>query len=146
MEWIIFLPIIKTLFNIAITIIPIRILIEFIEEYKLIEKIEKHTHFMTNWFEITTKSLIPMISGWILGMFAGSSVLADYHFDKKITQDETNKVMSIWMFAHGLIDETALYVILGANMFWILGVRIFFAIFAVKALIILSKKGFNITI
>jgi len=137
-------PVAETVLRIVIILIPLRIAVEFLEEYGVIRWLAMKLRIFAAWFGISFNALIVMITGWLLGVYLGGTMLTDYHAEKKMTQKDTNRVVSVWMFAHGLIDETVVFTAIGASLFWILGVRMFFALVVIKAMFMMIERGVKI--
>ncbi len=48
-------------------------------------------------------------------------------------------VTSIVSMFHAIIEDTLIFVVIGASFFWIFGVRLLIVIFLIKALLLIAK-------
>lgn len=124
------------IWSIAKLLIPIMIAIEIFKDTKLIDKFSDAIKPVSRFFTISEKSGISLVFGVVFGLTIGAGAIIqsvkDYDIDKR-------SIFLIAMFLsmlHAVIEDTAIFGAVGANIIAILVTRI---ISAVSITLILSK-------
>lgn len=122
---------------IAKIIVPLMIVLEIFEEYGLLKAVEKLFSKFTRTLGISEKSSYPLSVGLIVGLSYGAGVLID-RTSRGELDDRSIFIMTMFLIlCHAIVEDTLLFVALGANPLILIGTRFLVAfIFAY----VLSKK------
>jgi hypothetical protein len=90
-------------------------------------------------FDHHLSTIMAMITGLLIGITYGAGVLlkeAQYMSKKQVTS-----VCYFLMIAHAIIEDTLLFVFFGADIFLLIGIRLFFAILVFIAISVYYKPS-----
>ncbi|MFZ5644282.1 MAG: nucleoside recognition domain-containing protein [Bacillota bacterium] len=113
--------------NIAIMmsiIVPIMILLEMARELKLLERISKKLAPALKVFGMSPETAFPLIAGIFFGISYGAGVIIDAAKSGKITLKDMILVNVFLSVCHAVVEDTALFLALGANPWVILPGRL----------------------
>jgi len=97
----------------------VTLLIFFLDFIKSLSIIEKHSQKVNSGFSITV--------GVILGITYGAGILISEYEKGILKKKEILFIGTYLMIAHAIIEDTLLFVIFGANLWLIVGLRLVFA-------------------
>jgi hypothetical protein len=124
-------------------IIPLMIIMEIFKDLKLIDKISKLLKPVTKFFNINENSSISLVVGMVFGLLFGAGTIIssakEYNLDKR-------SIFLICMFlslCHAVIEDTLIFAAVGANLYFLLGARIFAAVITTFVLSKLTKPHIN---
>jgi len=104
--------------NIAIMmsiIVPIMILLELARELKLLELFSKKLAPALKVFGMSPEAAFPLIAGIFFGISYGAGVIIDAAKSGKITLKDMILVNVFLSVCHAIIEDTALFLALGAS-------------------------------
>lgn len=73
-------------------------------------------------------SLVPLVAGIFLGLLYGAGILLDMSKERDLPASERLALGVFLVTCHAVVEDTALFVLLGGSAFWILGPRIILAV------------------
>lgn len=120
----------KSIWGIAIIVIPLMIFMEIAKDIKLLDFISKLFKPVTRLFRTHEKSAFPLAVGIIFGISYGAGVLIKSSEDGEI---DTNSLFIISVFlaaCHAIVEDTLLFVAVGAQGVIIVLVRVIIAFIA----------------
>ena len=79
---------------------------------------------------------MPWLAGNVFGIVFGAGVVIESVREGQLDSKQVTLVATFLALCHGLFEDTAIFMVLGANMFWILVPRI---VLAVAVTWVLSK-------
>jgi len=118
---------IKSIWGIAIIVIPLMIFMEIAKDLKLLDYLGKLFKPITNLFRTHEQSGFPLAVGIIFGISYGAGVLIKSTEDGEI---DTRSIFIISVFlaaCHAIVEDTLLFVALGANGIIIVLMRVILA-------------------
>lgn len=128
------LDLLSFVWGITKVIFPLMIIMEIFKDLKIIDKISKAIKPVTNFFTISENSGISLLVGIVFGLLFGAGTIIqstkDYNLDKR-------SVFLICMFlslCHAVIEDTFIFAAIGANLFLVLGSRVFAGLLTVLIL------------
>ena len=121
---------IKSIWGIAIIVIPLMIFMEIAKDIKLLDFIGKLFKPITRMFHANEKSAFPLAVGIIFGISYGAGVLIKSSEDGEI-DSRSLFIISIFLAAcHAIVEDTLLFVAVGANGVIIVLMRVVIAFIA----------------
>ncbi len=127
---------IKSVFNIAIIVMPLMLFMEIAKDIKLLDLISKLFKPITKLFNTHEKSAFPLAVGIIFGISYGAGVLIKSSEEGEI-DSKSLYIISVFLAAcHAIVEDTLLFVAVGAKGLIIVSVRV---IVAFVVTIIISK-------
>jgi hypothetical protein len=117
-------------------ILPLTISYEFLKHRQShIEK--KHVAFLG----ITGNGLVPLITGIIIGLTYGAGVIIYSIRTSNVKKKEAFLILLFLSICHAIIEDTLIFVVLGANGFVLIGVR--FALAIILTYLLYKSKLFT---
>jgi len=127
---------ISSVFGIALIVIPLMIFLEIARDMNLLELISKWTRPLTRWLGVSESSALPLAIGLIFGLAYGAGVIIQSANEGEMDQRSLVLVSIFLACCHAVIEDTLLFIPVGANGWMLLGIRLFVAIFVT---VLLSK-------
>jgi len=127
------------IWKMAYIILPMMVIFEILFTTGLLDKIAEKMKFITNWYELPKKAIFPLVPGVLIGLAIGSGILLNYKSKNIVNKRQMSIVTSIVSMFHAIIEDTLIFVVIGASFFWIFGVRLLIVIFLIKALLLIAK-------
>lgn len=125
-------------------IIPLMIVMEILKDSNILGKITKKMKPISKFFDISNEAVFPLIIGLIFGLSYGAGVIIESVEENNLSKKDLYTLMIFLVACHAIIEDTLLFVVIGANLWLLLGIRlgvaIIIAYFASKVL----RKTYNI--
>lgn len=99
----------------AAIIIPVMILLEIARDRKWLEKFAARTGPVLNIFGMSPESAFPLLAGFVFGISYGAGVIIDSARSGRITVRDMILVNIFLSVCHAVVEDTALFMALGAN-------------------------------
>ena len=116
-----------------IIILPLTISYEFLKERQL--KLNKRPFFFVG---ITQHGLVPLITGIIIGLTYGAGVIIHSIRTSNLSRKESFLILLFLSICHAMIEDTLIFVVIGANGFILIAFRFVLA-FILMYLVYKSK-------
>lgn len=116
--------------KIVTIIISLTIINKVLEYNGILKRISKALHPVMQLFGLPDNSAIQWLSANLFGLVYGAGVILS-HDPKNFSRTESNKLHLSIGISHSLIQETMIFAVIGAPLFWITVPRILSAIIAV---------------
>ena len=126
----------KSVLNIAIIVIPLMLFMEIAKDIKLLDFISKLFKPITKLFNTDEKSAFPLAVGIIFGISYGAGVLIKSSEEGELDSKSLYIISFFLAACHAIVEDTLLFVAVGANGLIIVCVRV---IVAFVVTIIISK-------
>lgn len=123
--------------SISIILIPLMILMEVAKDINLLDKISDALRPLTRTIGISDKSAFPLAVGMIIGLTYGAGVIIQAAKDGELDKRSLILVSIFLACCHAVIEDTMIFVTLGANPLMLLGIRV---ITALLLTIFISRK------
>jgi len=115
-------------FNIALIIIPLMIVMQFLKDLKILDKIANWMEPVAKFLGISKKSTFPLLIGLLLGLAYGAGVIISSAKESELTKRDLYLVVIFLVACHSVIEDTLIFVAIGANGWLLLGMRLVIAI------------------
>lgn len=99
----------------AAIIIPVMIMLELAREKKLLEKLAARTGPVLKIFGMSPEASFPLLAGFIFGISYGAGVIIDSARSGRITVKDMILVNIFLSVCHAVVEDTALFLALGAS-------------------------------
>mgnify|MGYP001042933055 CR=1 FL=1 len=118
----------KSIVKIAYIVIPLMILMELAREAKLLDKMVTPLKPLTKFIGLSPAATFPLIVGTIFGLAYGAGLIIEY-VEQGLLSKEENYLLNVFLsICHALVEDTLLFLVIGANFGVIVGVRVVVAI------------------
>nr|WP_018085025.1 nucleoside recognition domain-containing protein [Desulfurispora thermophila] len=114
----------KSVAMMAAIIFPIMILMEIAREAQLLERFSEKISPLPKFFGMSREASLPLLIGSILGLTYGAGVIIEQARNGRITWRDMFLVNVFLSLCHAVIEDTALFIALGAEPVVILGGRV----------------------
>lgn len=122
------LEILLKVYNIAIIVIPLMIIMEILKDYKVLDKLSKLLSPVSKLLGISEKSTFPMIIGLTLGLSYGAGAIIQSSKEEDLSKKDLYLVIIFLVACHSVFEDTLLFVSIGANGWMLLSIRIITAV------------------
>ncbi|SHJ10692.1 Nucleoside recognition [Geosporobacter subterraneus DSM 17957] len=119
---------IKSVYSIAKIVIPLMIVMELAKDYKVLDKISKGFSFIVEPFQMSKEAAFPLMVGLIFGLSYGAGVILQSAKEGNLTKKDTSLIGVFLIACHAVIEDTLVFVAVGANGWLLLGTRTLMAI------------------
>lgn len=99
----------------AAIIIPVMIMLELARERKLLEKLAAKTGPVLSIFGMSPEASFPLVAGFLFGISYGAGVIIDSARSGRITVKDMLLVNIFLSVCHAVVEDTALFLALGAS-------------------------------
>jgi len=118
----------KGVAKIAMIVIPIMILIEILKAFSVLEKIYFVLEPLLSLFRLPKEAGFPLMAGLIFGITFGAGLIIQAVREGHLSGKDIVIVNVFLALCHSLIEDTFLFVALGASAVTLISVRLIFAI------------------
>jgi len=119
-----------------LVLVAIFVLLELARRYGIMEKTLQAIGSVTRFIGLKPEAGMPWLAGNVFGIVFGAGVVIESVREGQLDSKQVTLVATFLALCHGLFEDTAIFMVLGANMFWILVPRI---VLAVAVTWVLSK-------
>jgi hypothetical protein len=116
-------------------------LLELARRYGILDKTLRVTGAVTRFIGLKPEAGMPWLAGNVLGVVFGAGVVIETVREGRLDSKQVTLVATFLALCHGLFEDTAIFMVLGANMFWILVPRIVLAVAVTWVLSKVLKDG-----
>lgn len=109
-------------------IIPLMVVMEILKDSKILDKISKKMQPISKFFDISNEAVFPLIIGLIFGLSYGAGVIIESVEENNLSKKDLYTLMIFLVACHAIIEDTLLFVVIGANLWLLLGIRLGIAI------------------
>jgi len=127
----------NTIYSIAKIVIPLMVVLQIAKDYKVLDKISKSFEFIAEFFNMSKESTLPLLVGIIFGISYGAGVIIQTAKEGDLSEKDTFLISTFLIICHALIEDTLLFVVVGANGYWLIGIR---TVAAIIVTFMLSKR------
>lgn len=118
---------ISSIYSIAIIIFPIMIIMEFLKNYNILNKITKPFKFFSKLFKTSDEAIFPFLVGIIFGLSYGAGVILQSSKDGNLNQRDLTIITVFLIICHAVFEDTLLFVAVGANGWFLIIFRVILA-------------------
>ncbi|MDD2497068.1 MAG: nucleoside recognition domain-containing protein [Desulfitobacteriaceae bacterium] len=109
---------------VALIVIPLMVAIEFLKHWDIIKKIAPIFHPVLKALRLPKEAVFPLLAGLFFGLTYGAGVIIQSGRDGVLTKRDLFVISLFLVVCHSLIEDTMLFIAVGANVWLILLVRI----------------------
>lgn len=104
-----------TMLKIVVIVIPLMIVMQFIEELNLLDKFSSFFSPISKLLGISKQASLPLLAGLFLGISYGGGVIIQTAKAGLMTKRETYLVIVFLAICHSLLEDTFIFAAVGAN-------------------------------
>jgi hypothetical protein len=119
---------IKSVFYIALIVLPLMITMEIGRELNLLEKIAEFCKPLTRWMGTSKESAFPLAVGLVFGLAYGAGVIIQSAKEGNLDKKSLILVSTFLVCCHAVIEDTFILMAIGANGALLLTVRLIAAL------------------
>lgn len=131
----------KSVLNIAIIVFPLMIIMEIAKDLNILNKISDFCKPLTKWMGVSKESAFPLAIGLVFGLAYGAGIIIQSAKEGNLDKRSLILVSIFLVCCHAVIEDTLIFVAVGANGFLLLTMRL---VTALVLTILISKKLPNI--
>ena len=117
-----------TAYKMLLVLVAIFIGLEFARRYGLLERLLVRVNRVTRWFGLSREAGLPWLGGNVFGIVFGGGLIVESTREHRLSPRQVTLVATFLALSHGLFEDTAIFIVLGANLFWITVPRIVLAV------------------
>ncbi|WP_028309182.1 nucleoside recognition domain-containing protein [Desulfitibacter alkalitolerans] len=118
----------RSVAKIAMIVIPIMVFIEILKAYSVLEKIYFVLEPLLKLFRLPREAALPLMAGLIFGITFGAGLIIQAVREGHLSGKDIVIVNVFLALCHSLIEDTFLFVVLGASAVTLISVRLIFAL------------------
>lgn len=118
----------SSVITMAKIIIPLMIAMEILKDSKILDKVTEKMKPIAKFFDMSKDAVFPMIIGLIFGLSYGAGVIIESAEENNLSKKDLYTLMIFLIACHAIIEDTLLFVVVGASLWFLLGIRLTVAI------------------
>lgn len=118
----------SVILKMAIIITIILVILEILRSLGVIDFLNKWLYTLTRFLGISKGSSLPLFIGIFIGITYGAASIIESYQQKEMSKKDVVLVSTFLCLCHAIIEDTLLFVALGANLWVIIAARIGLAI------------------
>ena len=111
-------------------IVPLMVVIALLTESRLLDRGVGFIQPIMKRLNLSSKAAFPLLTGLFFGIVLGSGVIISFASDGSLTKRDLMLVLVFLGVCHSVIEDTLIFVALGANWWVLIGCRLFLAALA----------------
>ncbi|WZL72684.1 nucleoside recognition protein [Clostridiaceae bacterium 35-E11] len=127
----------QSVYSMAVIVIPMMIALQMAKDYQLLSKIAEWFRFITRLLGISKDAIFPLLVGVFFGISYGAGVIIESSREGNLNKKDLFLVVIFLVTCHGIVEDTLIFMAIGANGFLLVTLRIATAICLTY---LLSKK------
>lgn len=122
------LALLRTLIKMVCIIVPIMVTLELLKDYNILDNLSQRLSFISRFFNISQNSIFPLLVGFFIGISYGAGVIIESAQSGAMSKRDTFIVVIFLIACHAVVEDSALFIVLGANGIVLVGIRCLAAI------------------
>lgn len=114
--------------SIAIVVIPLMFAMEILKELKVLDALSKLLKPVMKFLGLSKESAFPLLVGLTLGLAYGAGVIIKSAKEGALKKRDLYLLMIFLVTCHSVVEDTLIFVKMGANGWLLLGIRVPLAI------------------
>jgi hypothetical protein len=119
---------IKSVASIALIVIPLMIVLQLANDYKVIDKLMKVFRPIGKFLGLSDGGAFTLLIGLIFGISYGSGVIIQSSKDGKLSENDKLLLVLFLIICHAVFEDTLLFAVIGANGLYMLTIRVALAV------------------
>lgn len=129
-----------TALKMLLVLVGIFALLELARRYGLLEKVLAGLRRAIGFMGYSKAAGMPWLAGNVFGIVFGAGLIVESVEEGQLSPKQVTLVATFLALCHGLFEDTAIFIVLGANLFWIVVPRIVLAVAVTWLLSIILKE------
>lgn len=117
----------ESIYIVAIIVLPLMVILQIAKDYKFLDKISKFFKFLARFFGMSEDSTLPLLVGITFGIVYGAGVIIQSSKEGNLSEKDMFLISVFLIVCHAIIEDTLIFVAVGANGYILAGSRIFAA-------------------
>lgn len=117
----------ESIYIVAIIVLPLMVILQIAKDYKFLDRISKFFKFLTKFFGMSENSTLPLLVGIIFGIVYGAGIIIQSSKEGNLSQKDMFLISVFLIVCHAIIEDTLIFVAVGANGYILFALRIFAA-------------------
>lgn len=118
----------SVIMQMVIIITIIMVVLEILRSFGVIDFLNKYLYKLTRFLGISKGASLPLFIGIFIGITYGAASIIESYQQKEMTKKDVILVSTFLCLCHAIIEDTLLFMAIGANPFIIVLVRVIVAI------------------
>ncbi|MCF8042207.1 MAG: hypothetical protein K9K65_12395 [Desulfarculaceae bacterium] len=114
--------------ELALVVLPLIVGYEMAKAYGVFQRPWKRLRPALAMIGLGPGGLVPLLAGIFLGLLYGAGILVSVSREEGLAESERLALAVFLVTCHAVVEDTALFVILGGSAFWILAPRLVMAL------------------
>lgn len=116
---------------ILVIVFSLNLLYNLLESFHLIPKLSRTIEPLLALFGLPKDTGFLWLIGYIVGLAYGGALMMDQMKEGKVTREDANLLNHHLAMSHSVLEDNLLFVALGVSLWWILSIRLSFAVVVV---------------
>jgi hypothetical protein len=122
-----------TLFQLAIIVIPLMIVIKLLQDFQLLDRGARLLHPVLRPLGLSERSAVPMLAGLVFGLVYGAGVIIAATRERPLDKREVYLLMIFLGLSHSVAEDALLFVPFGVNAGYLVLLRVAAALIVTTA-------------
>ncbi|SMP43068.1 nucleoside recognition domain-containing protein [Anoxynatronum buryatiense] len=131
-----------SVWNIAKVVMPLMIVIQVAKDYRLLDYLSRFMKPATNFLGMSRESGFPLMVGLAFGLSFGAGVIVQSAKEGNLSKKDLILLSAFLASCHAVVEDTLIFVAVGANGWILLSARL---LTAIVATFLLSKRLKHLT-
>ncbi|HZJ76896.1 MAG TPA: nucleoside recognition domain-containing protein [Oscillospiraceae bacterium] len=105
----------ESIYLVAIIVFPLMVILQIAKDYKFLDKISKSFKFLTRFFNMSEDSTLPLLVGIVFGIVYGAGIIIQSSEEGNLSQKDMFLTSVFLIVCHAIIEDTLIFVAVGAN-------------------------------
>lgn len=111
-----------------LVLVGIFLVLELARRYGVLERMLSGLERVLQFMGYSRDAGMPWLAGNVFGIVFGAGLIVESVRESGLTPKQVTLVATFLALCHGLFEDTAIFIVLGANLFWIVVPRIVLAV------------------
>jgi hypothetical protein len=120
-------------------IIPLMVGLALLKDSRLLDRAARFIQPVMQRLNLSHQAAYPLLAGLFLGIIFGSGVIISFGRDGSLTKRDLMLVLVFLGVCHSIIEDSVVFIALGANWWVLLGARFFLAALSAFAVSLLLR-------
>jgi hypothetical protein len=123
--------------TIALILVPMMIFLQIARDYRLLDKVSNSLWGFARILGISKDAIFPLLVGIFFGISYGAGVIIETSKQGNLTKKDLLLIVIFLITCHGIVEDTLIFVVIGANGWLLVLLR---TIVAILLTMVLSKR------
>jgi len=120
-------------------IVPLMVGLALLKDSRLLDRAARFLQPVMQRLKLSNNAAYPLLAGLFLGIIFGSGVILSFAKDGSLTKRDLMLVLVFLGICHSIIEDTVVFIALGANGWVLIGVRFLLVALAAFAVSLLMR-------